>query len=81
MLSTYNMMETVFEIKTLCLLSRCVDPEFSTVAGMLGAASIMSGICAGIGFSYLMPRVVSHPSINFENPEWWPTYINSYQGG
>ena len=38
---------------------RCVEPEFSTVGGMLGAASIVTGMIAGIGFSYLMPILIS----------------------
>jgi hypothetical protein len=39
----------------------CVEPEFSTVGGMLGAASIVTGMIAGIGFSYLMPILISTP--------------------
>ena len=53
---------------------RSVEPEYASTAGMFGAASIVTGIFAGIGFSYLMPIVVSHPDVNFEEPSWWPHY-------
>lgn len=43
---------------------------------MFGAASIVTGIFAGIGFSYLMPLVVSHPALTFDAPDWWPSYVN-----
>jgi hypothetical protein len=55
---------------------RSVEPEYASIAGMFGAASIVTGIFAGIGFSYLMPVVVSDPMLTFEAPDWWPTYIN-----
>ena len=55
---------------------RCVEPEYASIAGMFGAASIITGIFAGTGFSYLMPALVSHPSLSFDAPEWWPPYIN-----
>jgi len=55
---------------------RTVEPEYASIAGMFGAASIITGIFAGTGFSYLMPALVSHPSLSFDAPEWWPPYIN-----
>ena len=51
-----------------------MEPEYASTAGMFGASSIVTGIFAGIGFSYLMPIVVSHPDVNFEEPSWWPHY-------
>ena len=41
--------------------NRCVEPEFSTIGAMFGAASIVTGMIAGIGFSYLMPVLISTP--------------------
>jgi len=55
---------------------RTVEPEYASVAGMFGAASIVTGIFSGIGFSYLMPLIVSHPNLSFEKPSWWPPYVN-----
>ena len=57
------------------IISRCVEPEYSTIAGMFGAASIVTGMIAGIGFSYLMPLLISTPGLSFEFPEWWPPYV------
>jgi len=53
---------------------RTVEPEYASVAGMFGAASIVTGIFSGIGFSYLMPLIVSHQLFAFDAPEWWPIY-------
>ena len=55
---------------------RTVDPEYASVAGMFGAASIVTGIFSGIGFSYLMPLIVSHHALHFGAPYWWPSYVN-----
>ena len=55
---------------------RSVEPEYASVAGMFGAASIVTGIFAGLGFSYLMPLLVSAPALDFDAPSWWPVYIN-----
>ncbi len=55
-----------------------MEPEYASTAGMFGAASIVTGIFAGIGFSYLLPIAVSHPELNFEPPDWWPQYEGSY---
>ena len=53
-----------------------VEPEYASVAGMFGAASIVTGIFSGIGFSYLMPLIVSSQLFAFDAPEWWPSYSN-----
>jgi len=55
---------------------RMVEPEYASVAGMFGAASIVTGIFSGIGFSYLMPLIVSSQLFAFDAPEWWPSYSN-----
>jgi len=51
--------------------SRSVELEYASTASMFGAASIVTGIFAGIGLSYAMPDVVSQS--NFDPPEWWPS--------
>lgn len=56
------------------LLFRSVEPEYASTAGMFGAASIVTGIFAGIGFSYLMPVLISNPNLDFEEPSWWPAF-------
>ncbi len=61
---------------SMCIIFRSVEPEYASVAGMFGAASIVTGVFAGIGFSYLMPLIVSHPSLAFDAPDWWPSYVN-----
>ena len=55
---------------------RTVEPEYASIAGMFGAASIVTGIFAGIGFSYLMPVIVSSPALSFDAPQWWPIWNN-----
>jgi len=40
------------------------------VAGMFGAASIVTGITAGLVFGQLMPLLVTHPVFAFEMPDW-----------
>ncbi len=55
-------------------LCRTVDPKYSSTAGMFGAASIVTGIFSGIGLSYALPILVTHPDSNFEAPGWWPQY-------
>jgi hypothetical protein len=52
--------------------NRTVEPEYASVAGMFGAASIVTGIIVGLIFSHLMPLLVTHPVFAFEMPEWWP---------
>jgi hypothetical protein len=37
------------------------------VAGMFGAASIVTGMITGIGFSYLMPILISSPGFDQSN--------------
>ena len=51
---------------------RCVEPEYASIAGMFGAASIVTGVLAGIGFSYVMPILVTYKPIDFNSPNWWP---------
>ena len=53
---------------------RCVEPEYASIAGMFGSASIVTGIIAGIGCSYLMPKLISTEALDFDIPEWWPAY-------
>jgi equilibrative nucleoside transporter 1/2/3 len=53
---------------------RCVEPEYASIAGMFGSASIVTGIIGGIGCSYLMPRLISWQALDFDIPEWWPAY-------
>ena len=53
---------------------RCVEPEYASIAGMFGSASIVTGIIAGIGFSYVMPILISTAALDFDIPGWWPAY-------
>jgi len=53
---------------------RCVEPEYASIAGMFGSASIVTGIICGIGFSYSMPSLISTEALDFDIPEWWPAY-------
>jgi hypothetical protein len=53
---------------------RCVEPEYASIAGMFGSASIVTGIISGIGFSYSMPSLISTAALDFDIPEWWPAY-------
>ena len=53
---------------------RSVEAEFASVAGMMGASAIGTGILAGIAFSCTMPLIVSNPSIDWELPTFWPAY-------
>ena len=64
-------MRALLKINFSCLF-RTVDKEYASVAGMFGAASIVTGGFAGILVSILMPYLVSHPLFSFETPEWWP---------
>ncbi|XP_059083476.1 equilibrative nucleoside transporter 1-like isoform X2 [Tigriopus californicus] len=64
-----------FSSMAMMLCPRSVEPEYASTAGMFGAASIVTGIFSGIGFSYLMPVLVSHPDFNFEEPSWWPHFV------
>ena len=41
---------------------------------MFGSAAMGSGILAGIGFSALMPQIVSSPALDWEEPWFWPAY-------
>ncbi|CAH1736445.1 equilibrative nucleoside transporter 1 isoform X1 [Aphis gossypii] len=41
----------------------CVEPRYSGIAGMFGAAMLLTGICSGILFGMLMPFIVKHISI------------------
>lgn len=38
---------------------RMVEPQYSSIAGMFGAASLVTGIFTGILFSFVMPLIVS----------------------
>ncbi|VVC28097.1 Equilibrative nucleoside transporter,Major facilitator superfamily domain [Cinara cedri] len=38
---------------------RCVEPRYSSIAGMFGAAFLLTGICCGILFGMLMPLIVN----------------------
>ncbi|ODM99939.1 Equilibrative nucleoside transporter 1 [Orchesella cincta] len=42
---------------------RCVETEYAPIAGMFGAAFLITGIFAGINFSLLMPILVSKVAI------------------
>ena len=53
---------------------RSVEPEHAGIAGMFGSAAMGSGILAGIGFSALMPSLVSSPAMDWELPSFWPAY-------
>ena len=66
----------VEDIITFCFCFRTVDKEYASVAGMFGAASIVTGSFAGLGFSYLMPIFVSHYWFAFVAPDWWPKQEN-----
>jgi len=46
-----------------------VEPEYASTASMFGAASIVTGIFAGIGLSYAMPVLVCHHHISLA-PCW-----------
>lgn len=37
----------------------CVEPKYSGVAGMFGAAVLLTGICCGILFGIITPIIVS----------------------
>ena len=53
---------------------RSVEPEHAGVAGMFGSAAMGSGILVGIGFSALMPNLVSYPAMDWELPDFWPAF-------
>ena len=53
---------------------RCVEAENSSIAGMMGAAALGSGVLAGITVSSLMPLIVSAPGLDWEIPAFWPAY-------
>ena len=63
-----------FSSMAMMYCPRAVEPEYAATAGMFGAASIVTGIFAGIGFSSLMPLLISHPDFNFEAPDFWPAF-------
>eukprot|EP00095_Tigriopus_kingsejongensis_P011399 maker-scaffold68_size422247-snap-gene-3.19 protein:Tk11399 transcript:maker-scaffold68_size422247-snap-gene-3.19-mRNA-1 annotation:"hypothetical protein DAPPUDRAFT_300160" len=64
-----------FSSMAMMYCPRSVEPEYASTAGMFGAASIVTGIFSGIGFSYVMPMLVSHPDFDFEEPSWWPHFV------
>ncbi|KAK2588719.1 hypothetical protein KPH14_001609 [Odynerus spinipes] len=39
--------------------SRTIEPQYASIAGMFGAASLVTGIFTGILFSFVMPIIVS----------------------
>ncbi|XP_022178344.1 equilibrative nucleoside transporter 1-like isoform X2 [Myzus persicae] len=41
----------------------CVEPRYSGIAGMFGAAVLLTGICCGILFGMITPFIVRHVSI------------------
>jgi len=41
----------------------CVEPRYSGVAGMFGAAMLLTGICSGILFGMMTPFIVHHVSM------------------
>jgi len=43
--------------------SSCVEPRYSGIAGMFGAAVLLTGICSGILFGMITPYIVKHVSI------------------
>jgi len=40
-----------------------VEPKYSGIAGMFGAAMLLTGICSGILFGMITPFVVKYVSI------------------
>jgi len=40
-----------------------VDPKYSDIAGMFGAAMLLTGICSGILFGMISPYIVKHLSM------------------
>jgi len=45
------------------VVSSCVEPRYSGIAGMFGAAVLLTGICGGILFGMITPFIVKHLSI------------------
>jgi len=43
--------------------SSCVDSRYSGIAGMFGAAVLITGICSGILFGMIAPFIVKHLSM------------------
>lgn len=43
---------------------RMVEPQYASVAGMFGAACLITGVGAGVLFSFVMPWIVSNVSFN-----------------
>ncbi|CAI6374027.1 unnamed protein product [Macrosiphum euphorbiae] len=41
----------------------CVEPRYSGIAGMFGAAVLITGVCGGILFGMITPFIVEHLSI------------------
>jgi len=41
----------------------CVEPRYSGIAGVFGAAVLLTGICSGILFGMITPNIVQHVSI------------------
>jgi len=41
----------------------CVEPRYSGIAGMFGAAVLLTGIFSGILFGMITPFIVKHVSI------------------
>jgi len=41
----------------------CVAPKYSGIAGMFGAAVLLTGICSGILFGMMNPFIVEHLSM------------------
>jgi equilibrative nucleoside transporter 1/2/3 len=40
----------------------CVEPKYSGIAGMFGAAMLITGICCGILFGMTLPFIVKNVS-------------------
>ena len=45
---------------------------YASIAAMFGAASIVTGVFAGIAFSYAMPFLVTYKPLGFQQPISWP---------
>ena len=44
---------------------RTVESEHAPVAGMFGAAFLITGIFAGICFAFVMPYIITSPYLSF----------------
>lgn len=49
-------------IKVINFIFSCVEPKYSGIAGMFGAAMLLTGICSGILFGMIMPSIIANIS-------------------